>query len=179
MPVLHPIGTLPHETATATQLVSLRNHGLTLETLMECQALAAERGQDDLRRLIRRACELLTADEVDGEPAEELFTPANREAVAAALTAYFGDALGEKMNSRHASAAVGMALAERFVTRLEIGATLKDLQRERRDLAYFVDARYRRGLTVSAISRLCHRAPKYVGEQLAEAIDFFVERLFR
>jgi hypothetical protein len=111
-------------------------------------------------------------------PAEDQTTPENRADVRACLRAYYAGTLADQIN-QHQDAATGMVLADRLVTLLEIGTSLKMLGMHREDMEWLLERRYRLGWSVLEVCQDEKYTQATFHRRETEAIDSLIAGIYR
>ena len=148
---------------------------------------------DDLRREIDRrvADGVMLSPWGDGRPRHALHplgqgadrradqhTAANRAALRRCLEAYWAGTLATRVNRPHGDAAVGMELADRFVSLLEVGTSLQLLRLDHPDLAALLEWRYRDGWTVAQVCARLHETTATYYRRETSALDVLIDAIF-
>lgn len=117
---------------------------------------------------------------IGADPTKNHHTPENRRAVGYCLTLYWTDpdALADRTTDPTGDSQVGLPLAGRFVTRVELSQALAKMQVERSDLIIPLHLVYARGMTREAAAALLHLAEETLRERLADALDWLIDELF-
>lgn len=116
----------------------------------------------------------------DHDPTTDPHTAANRDALLACLTLYFENALADQMTARDTGESlIGLPLAHRFVSRLEIGHALKRLRLERPDLYLPLWLHLKQGWTREQTAQRLHLDPKTLRRRLTDGLDYLIDAIWR
>ena len=105
------------------------------------------------------------------DPSKDACTPSNRQALTYCLRLYFADALSDKVNKRTGDSEIGLPLADRFVSRLEIGSALEELRHWRADRYVLLLKLYGEGLPRRRVAMLLHMATGTLAELVENTLD--------
>ncbi len=117
---------------------------------------------------------------VGADPTKNHRTRANRDALGFCLSLYYSQDLTETIHQRSdGSSPVGLPLARRFVSLLEIGNALQRLGDERPDLLIPLELVYRYGWTREQAAARLHIDPKTLRTRIEEGLNRLLDIIWK
>ena len=112
------------------------------------------------------------------DPGKDYRRQSIRDALRYALRLYHAGVLAATINSRE-DARVGMRLADRFVSQMEIACALDVLAMERPDLHVILELRYQRGWAPKRVAGQLNVGRDTLAKREEEALDMVIEGIWR